>query len=100
VIGCCGWSFLIWICEGADGRRWDASTSGRWNTPAPKRVNRQLEKKGPALKTCTFVRAILLQTARPAQDKEDKDGDTGYTRERGSSRILQPQPTVNAQQHL
>ena len=45
-------------------------------------VNRQLERKGFILKTCTLVDATLLQAARRAPPKEDKtggDGDAGYT---------------------
>jgi transposase, IS5 family len=45
-------------------------------------VNRQLEKKGLILKTCTLVDATLLQAARRAPSKEDRgggDGDAGYT---------------------
>lgn len=46
------------------------------------RVNRQLEKRGLILKTCTLVDATLLQAARRAPAQEDKtggDGDAGDT---------------------
>jgi IS5 family transposase len=49
-------------------------------------VNRQLEKKGFILKTCTLVDATLLQAARRAPAKEDKSGgddDAGYTVKKG-----------------
>lgn len=49
-------------------------------------VNRQLEKQGLILKTCTLVDATLLQAARRAPTKEDKNGgdkDAGYTVKRG-----------------
>jgi IS5 family transposase len=45
-------------------------------------INRQLEDKGLILKTCTLVDATLLQAARRAPSKQDKDGgdgDAGYT---------------------
>lgn len=45
-------------------------------------VNRQLEKQGLILKTCTLVDATLLQAARRAPAKDNKtggDGDAGYT---------------------
>ena len=45
-------------------------------------VNRQLERRGLILKTCTLVDATLLQAARRAPAKDDKtsgDGDAGYT---------------------
>ena len=44
-------------------------------------VNRQLEKQGLILKTCTLVDATLLQAARRAPSKEDRsggDGDAGF----------------------
>ncbi len=50
------------------------------------RVNRQLEQKGFILKTCTLVDATLLQAARRAPAKEDKNGgdeDAGYTVKNG-----------------
>lgn len=49
-------------------------------------VNRQLEAKGLILKTCTLVDATLVQAARRAPAKEDKeggDGDAGYTVKQG-----------------
>lgn len=49
-------------------------------------INRQLEKQGLILKTCTLVDATLLQAARRAPSKEDKrggDGDAGFTVKRG-----------------
>lgn len=49
-------------------------------------VNRQLERKGLILKTCTLVDATLLQAARRAPAQEDKtggDGDAGYTVKQG-----------------
>lgn len=49
-------------------------------------VNRQLERKGLILKTCTLVDATLLQAARRAPAKDDKsggDGDAGYTVKQG-----------------
>jgi IS5 family transposase len=45
-------------------------------------VNHQLEEKELILKTCTLVDATLLQAARRAPAKQDKDGgdgDAGYT---------------------
>jgi IS5 family transposase len=45
-------------------------------------VNRQLAQRGLILKTCTLVDATLLQAARRAPAKSDKnggDGDAGYT---------------------
>lgn len=50
-------------------------------------VNRQLEKKGLILKTCTLADATLLQAARRAPAQEDKEGgdsDAGYTVKKGT----------------
>ena len=49
-------------------------------------VNRQLEKRGLILKTCTLVDATLLQAARRAPAQEDKTGgdeEAGYTVKQG-----------------
>jgi IS5 family transposase len=49
-------------------------------------VNRQLEKQGLILKTCTLVDATLLQAARRAPTKDNKNGgdaDAGYTVKKG-----------------
>jgi len=49
-------------------------------------VNRQLEKQGLILKTCTLVDATLLQAARRAPTKNDQSGgdaDAGYTVKKG-----------------
>jgi IS5 family transposase len=49
-------------------------------------VNRQLEKQGLILKTCTLVDATLLQAARRAPSREDHrggDGAAGFTVKRG-----------------
>src|SRR5206468_115693 len=49
-------------------------------------VNRQLEKKGLILKTCTLVDATLVQASRRAPAKDDKGGgdpDADYTVKRG-----------------
>jgi IS5 family transposase len=59
-------------------------------------VNRQLEHKGLILKTCTLVDATLLQAARRAPAKGDKDGgdaDAGYT-------VKQNQPVYGYKAHI
>lgn len=61
-----------------------------------KLVNRQLERKGFILKTCTLVDATLLQAARRAPAKDDTtggDGDAGYT-------IKQGQPHYGYKAHV
>jgi IS5 family transposase len=59
-------------------------------------VNRQLEKQGLILKTCTLVDATLLQAARSAPAKDDKSGgddDAGYT-------VKQGQPHYGYKAHI
>jgi transposase, IS5 family len=62
----------------------------------PGLVNRQLEKRGLILKTCTLVDATLIQAARRAPAREDKDGgdsDAGYT-------VKQNQPVYGYKAHI
>jgi transposase, IS5 family len=59
-------------------------------------VNRQLERRGLILKTCTLVDATLVQAARRAPAQEDKDGgdpDAGYT-------VKQNQPVYGYKAHI
>jgi IS5 family transposase len=59
-------------------------------------VNRQLEKRGLILKTCTLVDATLVQAARRAPAREDKDGgdpDAGFT-------VKQNQPVYGYKAHI
>lgn len=59
-------------------------------------VNRQLEKRGLILKTCTLVDATLVQAARRAPAKADKGGgdpDAGFT-------VKQNQPVYGYKAHI
>jgi IS5 family transposase len=59
-------------------------------------VNQQLEKRGLILKTCTLVDATLIQAARRAPAKADKDGgdpDAGFT-------VKQNQPVYGYKAHI